>query len=94
MPQLAPGEWLLLALGALGIGVSKSGLAGFGVVHVLAFALVGRYGLLGLGLSFAIAYIVSAADFSCNKWHSQCGHDYVVNQNAFWINKRYKEVND
>ncbi len=28
---------------------------------VLAFALVGRYGLLGLGLSFAIAYIVSAA---------------------------------
>ena len=40
MPQLAPGEWLLLALGALGIGVSKSGLAGFGVVHVLAFALV------------------------------------------------------
>jgi putative peptidoglycan lipid II flippase len=28
---------------------------------VLAFALVGRYGLLGLGLSFAIAYIVTAA---------------------------------
>jgi uncharacterized membrane protein YfcA len=40
MPQLAPYEWLLLAIGAVGIGVSKSGLAGFGVVHVLVFALV------------------------------------------------------
>ena len=40
MPQLAPGDWMLLALGALGVGVSKAGLAGFGVVHVLLFALV------------------------------------------------------
>lgn len=40
MPQLAPGDWLLLAIGALGVGISKAGLAGFGVVHVLLFALV------------------------------------------------------
>lgn len=40
MPQLAPGEWLLLAIGAVGVGISKAGLAGFGVVHVLIFALV------------------------------------------------------
>ena len=40
MPQLAPGDWMLLTLGALGVGVSKAGLAGFGVVHVLLFALV------------------------------------------------------
>jgi len=40
MPQLAPGDWLLLAIGAIGVGISKAGLAGFGVVHVLIFALV------------------------------------------------------
>ena len=40
MPQLAPGDWLLLAIGAVGVGISKAGLAGFGVVHVLIFALV------------------------------------------------------
>jgi len=40
MPQLAPGDWLVLAIGAVGVGISKAGLAGFGVVHVLIFALV------------------------------------------------------
>lgn len=33
-------EWLLLAIGATGIGVAKSGLAGVGLVHVLVFAWV------------------------------------------------------
>ena len=40
MAELSPQAWLLLALGALGIGVSKSGLAGVSLVHVLVFAVV------------------------------------------------------
>lgn len=33
-------DWLLLLVGALGIGISKSGLAGVSMVHVLVFAFV------------------------------------------------------
>jgi uncharacterized membrane protein YfcA len=40
MPPLAPGEWLLLAVAAMGIGIAKSGLSGFALVHVLVFAFV------------------------------------------------------
>lgn len=40
MPDLDPSAWLLLAAAAFGIGVSKSGLAGVGLVHVLVFAVV------------------------------------------------------
>jgi uncharacterized membrane protein YfcA len=40
MPQLATYDWLLLILGALGIGVAKSGLAGVSMVHVIVFAFV------------------------------------------------------
>lgn len=40
MNQLTPAEWVLLALGATGIGVSKSGLPGVSLVHVLVFAFV------------------------------------------------------
>lgn len=38
MPPLSPAEWLLVAVAAVGIGVSKSGLAGVGLLHVLIFA--------------------------------------------------------
>lgn len=38
MPELPLTSWLLLALGALGVGISKSGLAGVSLVHVLVFA--------------------------------------------------------
>ncbi|MBX3421098.1 MAG: sulfite exporter TauE/SafE family protein [Pirellulaceae bacterium] len=36
--DLHPGDWGLLALAALGLGVSKSGLAGVSMLHVLIFA--------------------------------------------------------
>lgn len=38
--NLTPFEWLLLMLGATGVGVSKSGLAGVSMLHVLVFAFV------------------------------------------------------
>ena len=38
MPDLPLMSWLLLALGAAGVGISKSGLAGVSLVHVLIFA--------------------------------------------------------
>jgi uncharacterized protein len=40
MDYLTPGQWMLLVLGATGVGVSKSGLAGVSMVHVLVFAFV------------------------------------------------------
>lgn len=40
MDQLTSGQWMLLVLGATGVGVSKSGLAGVSMVHVLVFAFV------------------------------------------------------
>jgi uncharacterized membrane protein YfcA len=38
MPDLSPAQWLLAVLGAFGIGLSKSGLAGMSLLHVLVFA--------------------------------------------------------
>lgn len=40
MSNLGLQEWLLLGLGAMGVGVSKSGLSGVSMVHVLVFAFV------------------------------------------------------
>lgn len=40
MLSLSPADWLLLVIGATGIGVSKSGLAGVSLVHVIVFAVV------------------------------------------------------
>jgi uncharacterized membrane protein YfcA len=40
MPSLSAAEWLLAFAGALGIGVSKAGFPGMGLVHVLLFALI------------------------------------------------------
>ena len=40
MPDLSLASWLLLVLAAVGVGVSKSGLAGVSLVHVLIFASV------------------------------------------------------
>ena len=41
MPELSAFSWLLLVLGATGVGISKSGLAGVGLVHVVLSALFG-----------------------------------------------------
>ena len=38
MPHLSPVQWLLAIIAALGIGMSKSGLAGMSLVQVLIFA--------------------------------------------------------
>lgn len=38
MPHLTPLEWLLAAAAALGMGLSKAGLAGIGLFHVVVFA--------------------------------------------------------
>lgn len=38
MPELTPAEWLLAALAAFGMGLSKAGLAGISLFHVVVFA--------------------------------------------------------
>ena len=38
MPHLTPFDWLLAILGAVGIGVAKSGFSGVSMLHVLIFA--------------------------------------------------------
>lgn len=38
--ELTSTQWMLLMLGAIGVGVSKSGLAGVSMLHVLVFAFV------------------------------------------------------
>src|SRR4029450_9846412 len=38
MPHLTPLQWLLAAAAALGMGLSKAGLAGIGLFHVVVFA--------------------------------------------------------
>ncbi len=38
MPELSPLHWLLAVLGAVGIGVAKSGFSGVSMLHVLIFA--------------------------------------------------------
>ena len=40
MPELSPFSWFLLVLGATGVGISKSGLAGVSLIHVIVFAQV------------------------------------------------------
>jgi len=40
LSSLSPTEWILLILGALGIGVSKSGLPGLSMFHVVLYAFV------------------------------------------------------
>ena len=38
MPTFTPFEWLLAAAAGLGVGLSKAGLAGVGLFHVVVFA--------------------------------------------------------
>jgi len=38
MPHFTPFQWFLAVVGAMGIGVAKSGLSGVGLLHVLIFA--------------------------------------------------------
>ena len=38
MPDLSPAQWVLAVVAAAGVGISKSGLAGMSLLHVLIFA--------------------------------------------------------
>lgn len=40
LSELSTVDWVLLAIGSVGVGLSKSGLAGIGMVHVILFATV------------------------------------------------------
>lgn len=56
MPPLTTEQWLLAVLGALGIGVAKSGFAGVSMLHVLVFAyLFGARESTGVVLPMLIA---------------------------------------
>jgi uncharacterized membrane protein YfcA len=56
MPALTSAQWLLAILGALGIGVAKSGFAGVSMLHVLIFAfLFGARESTGVVLPMLIA---------------------------------------
>ena len=53
---LSVGAWLLLALAAFGIGITKSGFSGVSLVHVLVFAYVfGAKASTGIVLPMLIA---------------------------------------
>ena len=58
---MAPSSWLLLGIAALGIGITKSGLSGVSLVHVLVFAYVfGARASTGIVLPMLIAGDVMA----------------------------------
>lgn len=40
LPDLTIAQWLLVVIGAIGIGVSKAGFSGVGFVHLILFALI------------------------------------------------------
>jgi len=61
MPDLSPVQWLLAVIAAAGIGVSKSGFAGFGLLHVIIFAfLFGARDSTGVLLPMLIAGDIGA----------------------------------
>ena len=61
MPDLSPVQWLLAVIAAAGIGISKSGFAGFGLLHVIIFAfLFGARDSTGVLLPMLIAGAVGA----------------------------------
>ncbi len=61
MPDLTPLQWLLAVMAAAGIGISKSGFAGFGLLHVIVFAfLFGARDSTGVLLPMLIAGDIAA----------------------------------
>jgi uncharacterized membrane protein YfcA len=59
MPSLSPSEWLLVVVGALGVGVTKAGFSGMSLVHVVIYAFVfGARDSTGI-----ILPMLAAADF-------------------------------
>jgi uncharacterized membrane protein YfcA len=59
--DLSPGQWLLACLAAVGVGLSKGGLAGIGLFHVVVFAfLFGARESTGVVLPLLLAADVCA----------------------------------
>jgi uncharacterized protein len=74
MPPLTPIEWSLAVLAALGMGVSKGGLAGVGLMHVVIFAfLFGARDSTGVVLPMLIVGDICAVTFL----HQHARWDYV-----------------
>lgn len=74
MPDLSASGWLLAGLAAFGIGLSKAGLAGMGLVPVVVFALLfGARESTGIVLPMLLVADVSAVTV----FHRQARWDYV-----------------
>ena len=68
------GEWILAAVGALGVGVGKAGLSGVGMFHVLIFAfLFGARASTGVVLPLLLVGDVAAV----RTFHPHARWDYV-----------------
>jgi uncharacterized protein len=73
-PPLTPAQWMLAIAAAAGVGVSKSGLAGMGLLHVLIFAfLFGARESTGIVLPMLLIGDVCAVSF----FHQHARWDYV-----------------
>jgi uncharacterized membrane protein YfcA len=74
LPPLAPAGWLLAVAAALGVGLSKSGLAGIGLFHVFVFAF-----LFGARESTGYVLPLLVAGDICAVWalHQHVRWEYV-----------------
>src|SRR6187397_1564830 len=74
MPDLSPVQWVLAVVAAAGVGISKSGLAGMSLVHVLIFAfLFGARDSTGVVLPMLLVGDV----FAVRIFHRHARWDYV-----------------
>ena len=74
LPDLTPLQWLLAGLGAIGVGLSKAGLAGVGLLHVVIFAfLFGARDSTGVVLPMLLAGDVTAV----TAFHQHARWDYI-----------------
>ena len=74
LPDLTPFQWLLAGLGAFGIGLSKAGLAGVGLFHVVVFAfLFGARQSTGVVLPMLLAGDITAV----TAFHQHARWDYI-----------------
>src|SRR4026209_1926004 len=74
MPDLSPAQWILAVVAAAGVGISKSGLAGMSLIHVLIFAfLFGARDSTGVVLPMLLVGDVCAVSI----FHQHARWDYV-----------------
>jgi uncharacterized membrane protein YfcA len=74
VPSLAPAEWILAIVAAVGMGIGKAGLAGMSLVHVLIFAfLFGAKESTGVVLPMLLVGDVAAV----RAFHQHARWDYL-----------------